>query len=76
MASVNAAGLVKAARNIQKPVSLAAVALLVLYLIFSQIIGKIKDIDQTVLPAIVDWIGTIALVAIVMSIVPIHCLFF
>jgi hypothetical protein len=68
MASINVTGLVNAARNIQKPVSLAAVALLVLYLIFSQIVGKMERIDQTVLPAIVSWIGTIALVAVAMSI--------
>jgi hypothetical protein len=63
-----ATGLIKAARNIQKPVSLAAVALLVLYLIFSQIVGKIEHVDQTILPPIVNWIGIIALVAVVMSI--------
>src|ERR1700728_116026 len=64
-----ATGLVNTAKNIQKPVSLAAVALLVLYLIFSQIVGKIDHVDQTILPAIVSWIGIIALVAVVMSIV-------
>ena len=62
-------GLVNAVKNIQKPVSLAAMALLVLYLIFSQIVGKIQDVSQTILPAIVNWIGIIALVAVVMSII-------
>jgi len=60
-------GLVNAAKNIQRPISLAAAALLVLYLIFSQIIGKIQAIDQTIVSAIVNWIGIIALVAVVMS---------
>lgn len=68
MAGINVTSLVNTARNIQKPVSLAAVALLVLYLIFSQIVGKMEHIDQMVLPAIVSWIGTVALVAVVMSI--------
>jgi hypothetical protein len=68
MTRINLSGLVKAAQNIQKPVSLAAVALLVLYLIFNQIISKIVSIDQTVLPAIINWIGIIALVAVVLSI--------
>ncbi len=69
MAGINVTGLVNAAKNIQRPVSLAAVALLVLYLIFSQIVGKIESVDQTILPAIVNWIGIIALVAVVMSII-------
>jgi hypothetical protein len=69
MADINASGLVKAARNIQKPVSLATVALLVLYLIFSQIIGKVTQVDQTILNPIVNWIGIITLVAVVMSII-------
>lgn len=69
MAGINVTSLMNAARNVQKPVSLAAVALLVLYLIFSQIVGKIDHVDQTALPAIVNWIGLIALVAVVMSIV-------
>src|SRR5687768_757965 len=68
MADVNVATLVKTAKNVQKPISLATVALLVLYLIFSQIIGKMTIVDQTILPAIVSWIGTITLVAVVMSI--------
>ena len=69
MAGINVTGLVNTAKNIQKPVALAAVALLVLYLVFSQIIGKIDRVDQRVLPAIVSWIGIIALVAVVMSII-------
>ncbi len=69
MAGINATGLVNTAKNIQKPVSLAAVALLVLYLIFSQIVGKIPRVDEKILPAIVSWIGIIALVAVVMSII-------
>src|ERR1700676_1328561 len=69
MAGFNVTGLVNTAKNIQKPVSLAAVALLVLYLIFSQIVGKIATVDQTILPAIVNWLGIIALVAIVMSVI-------
>ncbi|MDX0489726.1 hypothetical protein GOC53_05485 [Sinorhizobium medicae] len=68
MAGINVTGLVNTAKNVQKPVSLAAVALLVLYLIFSQIISKMASVDQAVLPAIVSWIGVIALVAVVMSI--------
>ena len=63
MAGINVTSLVNAARDVQQPVSLAAVALLVLYLIFSQIVGKIEHVDQTVLPAIVNWIGLIASVA-------------
>lgn len=69
MAGINVTGLVNAAKNVQRPVSLAAVGLLVLYLIFSQIVGKIDRVDQTILPAIVSWIGIIALVAVVMSII-------
>jgi hypothetical protein len=67
MASVMVAGLMRTARGIQKPVSLAAAALLILYLIFSQIIGKMQNVDPA-LPAIVNWIGAITLVAVVMSI--------
>jgi hypothetical protein len=68
MAGINLTGLINAARNVQKPISLAAVALLVLYLVFSQIVGKIQIIDQKILPEIVTWIGIITLVAVVMSI--------
>jgi hypothetical protein len=69
MADISVTGLINTAKNIQKPVSLAAVALLVLYLIFSQIVGKIEHVDQAILSAIVNWIGIIALVAVVMSII-------
>src|SRR5436190_12161109 len=61
--------LVNTAKNVQKPVSLAALALVVLYLIFSQIVGRKKDVDATILSAIVNWLGIIVLVAVVMSII-------
>ena len=67
MAGINLTGLINAARNVQKPISLATVALLVLYLVFSKIIG-IQNVNQTILPGIVNWIGIITLVAVVMSI--------
>jgi hypothetical protein len=67
--AVNVTSLISTARNIQKPVSLAAVALFVLYLIFNKIVEKMGAISQTALPAIIDWIGIIALVAVVMSII-------
>jgi len=60
--------LINAAKSIQKPVSLAALFGIVLYLIFHEIVGKIKQVDQTILPSLVNWIGSITLVAVVLSI--------
>jgi hypothetical protein len=61
------AGLVKVAKDIQKPISLAA-ALMALLIIFHQIVGKIHIVDQTILPSIVSWLGSITLITIILAI--------
>lgn len=68
MPELNPTSLINTAKSIQRPVSLAAVSLLVMYLIFGKIVGKIENVDQTVLPAIINWIGIIALVTVALSV--------
>jgi hypothetical protein len=63
-----AAGLVKTAQNVQRPISLAAVSLVVLLLLFHEILGKITSIDQTVVPIIINWLGIITVITVVLAI--------
>ena len=62
------AGLVKTAKDIQRPVSLAALMMIILLIIFHQIVGRIRDVDQTILPAIVNWLGVITVITVVLGI--------
>jgi hypothetical protein len=60
--------LVKTARDIQKPISLAALILIILLIVFYQIISKVSNVDQTILPTIVDWLGIISTITVVLAI--------
>jgi hypothetical protein len=60
--------LVRTAKDIQKPISLAALGLIVLLIIFYEIVGKIRDVDQTILPSIVNWLGLITLITVILAI--------